>query len=206
MTLVSLRKAGSERYILRLDDGREITTTLGVVTELRLFAGKSLEEAQLELIRQKTEAELARVRALSLLSQRPHSRRELREKLERKGVASSAAETAVEWLDDHGYLNDSDYASAVSRHYARKGYGSGRIRAELSRRGVPREFWDDALKELPASGGQIEAFLRARMKNPEDRDELRRLSAALLRRGYRWEEIREAMERLSQGDWRMDAE
>ena len=95
MTLVSLRKAGSERYILRLDDGREITTTLGVVTELRLFAGKSLEEAQLELIRQKTEAELARVRALSLLSQRPHSRRELREKLERKGVASSAAETAV---------------------------------------------------------------------------------------------------------------
>lgn len=206
MTLLSLRKTGSDRYTLRLDDGREITTTLGVVTELRLFAGKPLEEAQLELIRQKTEAELARVRALSLLSQRPHSRRELQEKLERKGVVASAAEDAVGWLDDHGYLNDGEYASAVSRHYARKGYGAGRIRAELSRRGVPRELWDDAMRELPSSGGQIEAFLRARMKDPEDRDELRRLSAALLRRGYRWEEIREAVERLSQGDWRMDTE
>ena len=42
----------------------------------------------------------------------------------------STCKKALAWLDAHGYLNDSDYASAVSRHYARKGYGSGRIRAE----------------------------------------------------------------------------
>ncbi len=200
MILRSLRKLGSDRVGLLLDDGREIVTTLGTVTELRLFAGKSLEEAQLELIRRKTEAEAARVRGLSLLSQRPHSRRELREKLERKGVEPDAAEEAVAWLDDKGYPNDREYASAVARYYTRKGYGSRRISAELSKRGISQEIREEALQELSPSDGQIDRFLRSRLKDPDNPDELRRLNAALLRRGYGWDEIRAAFGRIRSED------
>ena len=41
-------------------------------------------------------------------------------------------------------------ARMVVRHYAAKGYGPRKIRDELYRRGVPREFWEDAMGR-PAS-------------------------------------------------------
>ena len=197
MIVQALHPSGTEHVTLVLDDGQELSTTLGIVTELRLFAGKQLEEAQLRLLQEKSAAALARERALNLLSLRPHSRKELRDKLLRKGAEPAAADAAVEWLSDHGYLDDVSYAASVARHYAKKGYGTKRITAELYRRGISRELWDDALSDLPEPDDEIDRFLRSRLRDPENRDEVRKLSAALSRRGYSWEEIRSALRRAS---------
>ena len=200
MILRSLKQKGSERVTLILEDGEEIPSTLGVVTELRLYAGKDLDEAELKLLREKTDLAAARDHALLLLSQRMHSQKELRDKLIRKGESAEAAEAAIAWLADHGYLDDAGYAGSVVRHYSQKGYGAQRIRSELSRRGLPRELWEDALEEISEPGEQIDAFLQKRLKNPEDRKEVQKLSAALLRRGYSWEEIRAAFQKFRRAD------
>ena len=199
MTVTALRPTAPERVTLVLADGREIPTTLGIVTELRLFAGKNLEEAQLELVRRKTSAAFARDRGLELLSRRPYARKELRDRLLQKGFDAAAAESALGWLEEHGYLDDSRYAGAVVRHYAAKGYGAGRIRAELSKRGIARDLREDALREMPEMEDAIDRFVRTRLKDPGDRDELRRLSASLARRGFGWDEIRDAISRAIQG-------
>ena len=73
MILCSLKQKGSERVTLILENGEELLSTLGVVTELRLFAGKDLSEAELKLLRDKTALAKARDHALLLLSQRMHS-------------------------------------------------------------------------------------------------------------------------------------
>ena len=198
MIIQALHPSGTEHITLVTDDGQEIPTTLGIVTELRLFAGKPLEEAQLRLLREKSAASFARERALNLLALRPHSRKELRDKLLRKGTEPAAADAAVEWLDEHGYLDDASYAASVVRHYAKKGYGTRRITAEFSRRGIARELWDDALNELPEPDDEIDRFLRNRLKDPDNPDEIRKLSAALSRRGFSWEEIRSALNRMTE--------
>ena len=200
MILRSLKTDGSERVTLILEDGEEIASTLGVVTELRLYAGKDLGNAELSLLREKTSAAAARNHALLLLSQRPHSQKELYDKLIRKGEGEEAAESAVAWLAEHGYLDDAAYAGSVVRHYSQKGYGAQRIRGELLRRGVPRELWEDALEETSEPGDQISRFLQSRLKNPEDRKEVQKLSAALLRRGYSWEDIRAAFRKYDCSD------
>ena len=200
MILRSLKTGGSERVTLILEDGEEIVSTLGVVTELRLYAGKDLEESELKQLRDKTAVAAARDHALLLLSHRPHSQKELRDKLIRKGESAEAADAAIAWLSEHGYLDDAGYAASVVRHYSQKGYGLQRVRAELGRRGVPRELWDEALGEIAPPDDQIERFLRSRLQNPEDRKEVQKLSAALLRRGYSWEDIRAAFQRLDRPD------
>ena len=200
MIISSLKAGGSERVTLILEDGEEIASTLGVVTELRLYAGKDLDDKELKLLREKTAAAAARDHALLLLSQRPHSQKELRDKLVRKGEDADAADAAILWLSEHNYLDDARYAASVVRHYSQKGYGAQRVRAELQRRGVPRELWDEALTELSEPDDQIERFLRSRLKNPEDKKEVQKLSAALLRRGYSWEDIRAAFQRLDAAD------
>ena len=95
MILRSLKTGGSERVTLILENGEEIASTLGVVTELRLYAGKDLTDAELKLLLEKTAAAAARNHALLLLSQRPHSQKELYDKLVRKGERTDAAEAAV---------------------------------------------------------------------------------------------------------------
>lgn len=63
------------------------------------------------------------------------SKKELRDKLVRKGEDEDTAEYCALWLEEQGFVNDESYAAAVARHYAAKGYGAGRVRAELSRSG-----------------------------------------------------------------------
>ena len=61
-------------------------------------------------------------------------------------------------------MDESAYAAAIARHYAAMGYGPGRVRQELQRRGIPQELWDDALALLPEGEEAIERFIRSKCK------------------------------------------
>ena len=61
------------------------------------------------------------------------------------------------------------------------------VDAELSRRGVDRELWDDTIQAMPENTDKLDRFIAARLTDPEDRDQIRKVSAALCRRGYSWE-------------------
>ena len=84
------------------------------------------------------------------------------------------------------------------RHATSKGYGISRITAELSRRGIATEFWDEALAEIPEDDDTLDRLVRSKLRDAENRDEVRKVSAALVRRGYTWDEVRRAIERVGQ--------
>ena len=50
---------------------------------------------------------------------------------------------------------------------------------------------------MPVNESKIDKFISARLKDPEDREQVRKVSAALFRRGHSWEEIRAALERFN---------
>ena len=193
----ALRQTSPGRVTVTLCGGEEIKTTLNVITDLRLYSGRELDEEELKALRAASASALARNRAMELLSRRPMSEMELVDKLIRKGEDEETAADCACWLRENGFLNDESYAAAVARHYAAKGYGPGRVRAELSRRGVDRELWDDTLEAMPENTDKLDRFIAARLSDPEDRDQVRKVSAALYRRGYSWEEIRSALRRFN---------
>lgn len=151
------------------------------------------------------EALSVKERALKLLSRRPYSEQEIRRKLLQKSVPEAEADEVCSWLKEQGFLDDQSYASSVVRFCISKGFGCQRVRQELFRRGVPKEFWEEALAEMPEQNDKLDRFLSARLRHPEDADERRRLSAALMRRGFSREEIRSAFSRLADtntdSDW-----
>ena len=195
MRVTAIRQTAPGCLSVHFEDGSELRSTLGAVTDLRLFSGKDLDEEQLDELRLLSRRSIARERALELVSRRMLSRKELYDKLILKGEDEATAEFCVQWLSEQGFLNDESYAAAVARHYAAKGYGQGRVRSELSRRGIPRELWDEALDNMPEPDDKLDRLIAARLKDPEDRDAVRKLSASLFRRGYSWEEIRSALRR-----------
>ena len=58
-------------------------------------------------------------------------------------------------------------------------------------------MWDEVLGAAPRDDSKIDKFISSRLTDPEDRDQVRKVSAALFRRGYSWEDIREALNRFS---------
>ena len=192
----AMRQTSPGRVTVTLCGGEEIKTTLNVVTDLRLYSGRELDEEELKELYRASRSALARNRAMELLSRRPMSEKELVDKLIRKGEDEEAARDCARWLREEGFLNDESYAAAVARHYAAKGYGPGRVRAELSRRGVDRELWDGTIEAMPENTEKLDRFIASRLTDPEDREQIRKVSAALYRRGYSWEEIRSALGRF----------
>ena len=197
LSITSLRQTSPERVSIALSNGVEIASTVGVVAELRLYRGQELNANQLESVQSASALALLKTKALEILSHRPLSAKELNDKLIQKGADPKSAAACVRWLLDQRLLDDESYAAAVARHYAAKGYGPGRIRQEFSRRGVPRDYWDEALGQRPDNTEKINKLIAARLHDPDNRDEVRKVTAALFRRGFGWDEIRVALARFS---------
>ena len=181
---------------MEFDSGETLRSTLEAVTDARLYVGMELDEAAFEELKKSSSKAIDRRKALEILSRRPYSRRELKDKLLRSGVDEQRAEECVAWIAERGFLDDGEYAGAVARHYAAKGYGAGRVKSELRRRGIERELADETLAELPENTEKIDAYIARRLSDPKDRDSVRKIGAALFRRGYSWEEIRAALRRF----------
>lgn len=202
MTLREIKQTSPERFTLIFDDGTELKTTLGIITGRFIRSGMDFdEEAYNELVSASGLA-MAKARALRIINARPMSREELRKRLIEKGETPENAEACADWLCRMGLINDAEYAGSVVRHYAAKGYGSARIKQELRHHGVPREMWDEAMLQMPEQDAYLERFIRERLSEPGDRAQVKKVSDALFRRGYSWEQIKHALNEFdTQGDY-----
>lgn len=133
-----------------------------------------------------------------VISRRMISQKELFDKLTEKGVAFEDADYVINRFLELRLLDDAAYAGAVVRHYAAKGYGYSRIRSELKRHGIPEDLFEEALREMPDTTEKIDAFIRSHLTNPHDRKEVSKVSVALARRGFSWDEINSAIRRYEE--------
>ena len=187
------------RVLVFPEEGELLRITEAELLPFGIYPGAELTDQQVEALREAARRSETKLRAAHMASSRMLSKKELTDRLRRKGAEPDEAAEAAERMEELGAVNDSAYAGVVVRHYAAMGYGRGRVEQELYRRGIPKELWEDALRELPDSADAIDAFLRSKLKGRQpDRAELKRLSDALLRRGYSWNEIRPALNRLGE--------
>ena len=183
-------------WTVALEGGGLLRVSEGTVAEYGLYNGMELDPAALLALEEAAQEGALREYAVNSLSVKTVSAGVLREKLEKKGAPPEMAERIVAWTERIGLVNDGEYAKALARHYAAKGYGIYKIKDELYRRRVPKEFWEDALSELEDPTEQIQAFIEKKLTDPTDRKQVKKVSDALVRRGYSWSRISEAMERF----------
>ena len=186
-----------DRVLVYLTGGDLLRITPEELLRFGLRPGQELTEDVLEELRRAAARSQTRQRAAELAAGRMLSRKELSDRLVKKGADPREAQETAQWLADLGAVDDAAYAGVIARHYAAMGYGPGRVRQELQRRGVPRDLWEDALAQLPDPEEAIDRFLASKLRGKTpDRATLQRLSAALQRRGFQWQDIRPALARL----------
>ena len=185
------------RVLVFLEDGACLKITEQELLDFGLRAGDDLNEATLTKLKEAAGVSNVKATAADLIGKRAMSRASLEKKLKEKGASEAEARYAAEWLEAIGAINDADYAALLVRHCADLGYGPARTREKLYEKGVPRELWDEALDQLPDNGEQIDHFLQSKLRGRmPDEKEKKRLTDALLRRGYSWGDVKAAWNRL----------
>jgi regulatory protein len=141
-----------------------------------------------------------------MLGRRALSRREVAERLARRGFGPDEVSTELKRLEAAGLLDDGALAKQLAEQSARQGYGRRALAATFVRRGLGREAAEEALAGLaPEVGhGALERALeRMARRHPDwrhDRAARQRLTRALAQRGFDLDAIRDALGRHAGGD------
>ena len=198
---IETSKHKQERVLVFLEGEKDpLRLTQAELLRFGLFTGKEIGEDELPALRQAAHRSQVKADGARIASSAMVSRRDLQRKLTAKGATEDEAAETVQWLAELGAVDDSATAAAAVQHYARMGYGPGRIRQELQRRGIPRALWEDAMAHMPPSEEIIAAYLHAKKRDLSDPDQAKKTAAALARRGFSWNDIRAALRAAGQ-DW-----
>jgi regulatory protein len=104
--------------------------------------------------------------ATRALARREHSRRGLRERLQRAGVGETELDDVLAELERVGLLNDARFARERGRVLAERGKGDAAIRFDLERAGVDRADVEAALVELEPERERAERVVGRRGGGP----------------------------------------
>ena len=184
------------RWLIVLEDGCILRVGENEVIDFSLYVGKELTVDEAEALQNAARRSGLKEKTIELLSRKPMSRREMEQKLHSWEAGEEETAAICDRMEELGFLNDADYAQRLVRHYSAKGYGERKLKDELYHRGVPREYWEEALKQAEDSAQAIDAFLSQKLDGKSiDRKELKRVSDALIRRGFSWAEVDDAIRR-----------
>ena len=192
-------KAGrGEKIHLHIDGEYFLTVDNGYLAELGIYNGMDVDCEDIEKLRVNIGARRAYNKAVDLLSRRDHSRKELLDKLRQKGYGEYAVE-AIEKLADYGYIDDRRFARIFAEELIRlKSYGKKRVEQELYRKGVERDIICEVISECDFPSEKLaEIIERKYSRYLNDEKGVNKTVNALLRLGYTYTEIRDAIREIA---------
>ena len=211
VTRLAGQKKNPQRVSVFIDGAFAFGVHVDLVVEFGLHKGKALTVEAQQRIVAADRVRAARAAAMAYLGYGPRTEREVRQKLIRSDFGEAVAEDTVARLRELGYLDDAAYAhSYVEARFRNRGYGPGRLRGDLLRRGVASALIDAALDDLIEQEDVLEAARRHAEKRwprlAAETDSYKRrkkLSDYLVRRGFSYETARRVIDELEN---RMNAE
>ena len=186
----------SKRVKLLFDDDTVLKTQPYVVADLGLYSGMELSESDYQALLAAAGKASAKARAVRIVAAAGVSEKELQKRLVQKGEDTQDAEEAVGWLKELHLLDDRETARQLVTSAVSKGYGRARIKNILYEKGIPQEYWADALDTVPEMDDAIDRFLARRWQGTApDEKEIKKTVDALIRRGHSWKDIQSGLRR-----------
>ena len=188
-------KRDKEKLVIRTQCGRYISARIDDAYMLKV--GQEISEEKAETLNRAYDAESVKKSAARSLAHHTMSKADLSKKLRERGYSGEVAEETAEWFEEKGLVDDAAYARSCASHYKVRGWGKIRIREELRRRGISKELVDEVVSELPSSHDEIRALAEKKLRGEvPDEAKKQKVIAFLMRRGFKFDEIRAAMSEL----------
>jgi regulatory protein len=196
----------SSRRRIDLHDGTSFSVDLGLLTRRGLRVGMELDGASRKAILAEDAGARAKSTAMDILRTRPRTRKEMLDRLGRKGFDEAASEQAVCALEELGYISDEEYADTYVQSRMRgKPKGRWAMLRELQAKGIDRTTIDRALTAVSDEDERDAALRVARLQvgryHTLPREVAhRRMYQFLLRRGFAYEHVATALREVMGAD------
>ncbi|MEJ2013164.1 MAG: RecX family transcriptional regulator [Anaerolineales bacterium] len=186
-----------QRVNVFIDHAYRFSLDRGVAA--RLKAGQSLTEEEISQLSRKDEEQRAYLRAVRYLSRRPHAEQEIRNKLSRNGFAEPVLSRTLERLREAELVDDVAFARTwVENRLTFRPRSARALRIELKRKGVPSEAIEQALDGFEEEQAAVLAAEKGVRKYRHLSDEVarKRLMAYLVRRGFNYSVVKQALKQV----------
>lgn len=196
---LTYKKGKQDKIHISVDGEYSFTVDEAYFLSMGIYNGKEVDSDELEEIKQIVSVRRAYNYAVTLLSRRDHSERELMTKLSQKGYADGAEE-AIAKLRNGGYVSDERFARLYVRELQTlKKYGKKRIEQELYRKGVDRDIIREVLEETDFDENQLVSLIERKYgRYLSDEKGIQKTINGLLRMGYSYGEIRDALKIINE--------
>lgn len=209
ITGISVQARNPDRVNISVDGKYRFSLDILQVTELGVKLGREYDEDELAELENESQFGKLYARALEYTMMRLHSSREVRDYLWRKtrdtrvktrsgelrdkpGVSKAIADRVFERLVEKGYVDDARFARYwIENRNLRKGSSVRKLIAELRAKGVEQSIIDENMQNSPRDEKRELQMIIDKKRGRYDDD--KKLIAYLMRQGFPYDMIREAM-------------
>ena len=135
--------------------------------------------------------------AFYYINKKRYTKKELIDKLVKKEYDFDIAKEVADYLEEADYINDADYTRRFVHDAVNlKKHGLVRIKRDLFMKGIEKSIIEDVLNDLnPDTSSTLMQLIESRASNIDLKDEkqLNKLKGFLLRRGFSYGDINNAL-------------
>jgi regulatory protein len=202
ITKIETQEKNPKRKSIYLDEQFAFGLDQETVYRYGLREGNRLAQKKIDEILKSEERRRAKEKALNYLSYRARSEKEIKDKLKKKEFPGTIIDEVISDLKRLNLVDDFEFASLwIKDRLEHKPKGERVLKLELLKKGIKKEIIQKALEEFyPSKTEEMEIALelvKKRERRYKDLDKMvakRRLFNFLLRRGFSYEVVREALD------------
>lgn len=191
MTVTEIVPVDKRRSKVILDDDFTLVLYRGELKRYSIEEGNEISGEVYQEIVKEILCKRARERVLFLLKSSDKTEHELRRKLKDGYYPQEAINYAIDFLNEHRFINDQEYARRYVEFNSRR-KSERQIQYELQRKGLDKEIIGNILKEQPVDEAAIvREYIRKKRLFPEQMDarEKSKVMASLGRKGFSYEAV-----------------
>lgn len=198
MKIVSTKDKRKGLTAVLLDDGSELLLDSEIVIINNLRPGVILDDPDALIF--ESDLKRAKSRALWYLSRGDLSKKALEDKLTRGGFSSSAVDAAIERMCELELINDERYAARLYDYLSQTGASKREILFKLQNKGIPSDLArqtveNDQNDESEKLSKLIKTKYASRLQTEEG---VRKVFNSLVRHGYSYSDVRDALRAYSE--------
>ncbi len=212
ITDIQVQKKHPKRRSIFLDGEFFCGVSEELAVKFHLETGMEIDADELKALLHEAELSKAKNYVYRIIARRMYTGKEIRNKLKERAYTDEIIQDVIDIMERYGYVNDSFYAEEwIQSRIKSKPKGKIALRQELARKGIDKTIIEDALNQAFDESRESDMALElARRKvNSYSKDDpavaRRKLQSFLLRRGFSYETVRnaieQAIERSSETVW-----
>lgn len=197
ITKIARQQKNADRFSIFLDDKYSFSLNTEQLLEVRLSNDQELTQIQIKKYKKLSLDGKIKDSVLRKLLRRQHSQKEIVQFMQSKKAEQELIDQTIAELTQKGYLDDHKFAETwVRDRRSLKQRSNSMLRAELLQKGVEGSIIDEILSDSQTE--QTEALLQlVKKKSTMTRyQDEQKLIAYLQRKGFRYSDIREALNSL----------